>query len=59
MDVDNNLPWHVQKMPFVPIRLARPRILDGPKHVLVHRNGTNDHEQPRSVLLVPMLSGGG
>ena len=59
MDVDNNLPWHVQKMPFVPIRLAGPRILHGPKHVLLHRNGTNDHEQPRSVPLVPMLAGGG
>ena len=59
MDVDNNLPWHVQKIPFVSIRLAGPRILHGHKHVFLHRNGTNDHEQPRSVPLVPMLSGGG
>ena len=58
MDVDTNLPWHVQKIPFVPIRLARPRILHGPKHVFLDRNGTNDHEQPRSVPLVPMLFGG-
>ena len=29
--------------------LARPKILDGPEHDLLHRNGTNDHEQPRSV----------
>ena len=29
--------------------LARPKILDGPKHDFSPRNGTNDHEQPRSV----------
>ena len=52
-----NWSWHVQNLPFVPIRLARPRILRGPKHVVLDRNGTNDHEQPRSVPLVPMLSG--
>ena len=55
--VDTNWSWHVQKIPFVPIWLARPRILRGPKHVFLGRNGTNDHEQPRSVPLVPMLSG--
>ena len=58
MGVDTNLPWHVQKIPFVPIRLARPRILHGPKHGFSDRNGTNRHEQPRSVPLVPMLFGG-
>ena len=57
--VDTNWSWHVQKIPFVPIRLARPRILHGPEHVILHRNGTNDHEQPRSVSLVPKLPGGG
>ena len=31
----------------------------GSKHVLLHKNGTNDHEQPCSVPLVPMLFGGG
>ena len=31
MDVDTNSPWHLQKMPFVPIRLARPRTLHGPE----------------------------
>ena len=34
---------------FVPIWLARPKILDGPKHDLLSRNGTNGHEQPRSI----------
>ena len=58
MDVDANMSWHVRKMPFVPIRLARPRIVHGPKHVCLDRNGTNDHEKPRSVPLVPMLFGG-
>ena len=48
---------YVQNIPFVPIRLARPWILRGPKHVFSDRNGTNDHEQPRSVPLVLMLSG--
>ena len=57
--VDTNLLWHVQKIPFVPIRLARRRILHGPKHVFLDRNGTNYHEQPqpRSVPLGPMLFG--
>ena len=62
MDVDNSLPWRVQNLPFVPIRLAGPRIQHEPKHVLLHRLGrkvTSDHEQPRSVRLVPMLFGGG
>ena len=59
MNVDTNLPWHVQKIPFVPIRLARPRVLHGLKHVFLDRSGTNDHEQPRSVRLIPMLFGGG
>ena len=58
MDVDTNLPRHVRKIPFVPIRLARPRILHGPKHVFLDRNGTNDHERPRSVPLVTMLPRG-
>ena len=58
MDEDTNLLWHVQKIRFVPIRLARPRILHGPKRIFLGRNGTNDHEQPRSVPLVPMLFGG-
>ena len=51
---------YVQKIPFVPIRLARPRILHGPEpeHVFLDRSGTNDHEQPRSVPLVPKLFGG-
>ena len=54
MGVDTNLPWHVQKIPFVPIRqLARPRILHGSKHVCLDRNGTNDREQPRSVPHAP------
>ena len=50
---------HVRRTPFELIRLARPRILHGLKHVFSHRNGTKDHEQPRSVPLVPMLFGGG
>ena len=53
MDVDTNLPWQVQKMSIVPIRLARPRIPHGPKHFFLDRNGTNDHEQARSVPLAP------
>ena len=53
MDADTNLPWHVQNIPFAPIRLARPRILHGPEHVVLDRNGTNDHEQPRSVPSFP------
>ena len=59
--------WHVQEIPFVPIRLARPRVLHGPKHVLIYVTvGAKrtikyyDHEQPRSVPLVPMpFEGGG
>ena len=59
MDVDTSLLWHVQiKIPFVPIRLAKSRILYGPKHVFLGRNGTNDLRQRRSVPLVPMLFGG-
>ena len=46
-------------IPFVPIRLARPRVLRGPKHAFLGRNGMNEHEQPRSVPLVPMLFGEG
>ena len=34
---------------FVLVWLARPKILDGPKHGSLPRNGTNDHEQRRSV----------
>ena len=54
--VDTNWSLHVQNISFVPIWLAGSRILRGPKHVFFDRNGTNDHEQPRSVPLVPMLS---
>ena len=38
-----------KRLSFVLIRLARPKILDGPKHDFLSRNGTNGHEQPRSV----------
>ena len=38
-----------KRFPFVVTWLARPKILDGPKHGFLHRNGTNDHEQPCSV----------
>ena len=58
MGVDDNLGMYVQKIPFVPIQLARPRILQGPKDVCLDKNEANDHEQPRSVPLVPMLPGG-
>ena len=59
MDANTNVLWHVQKIPLVLIRLARPRIMHGPKHVVLHRrHGTNNHEQPRSVPLGPMLFGG-
>ena len=61
MGVNTNLPWcHVQKilLLFVPMRLARPRILHVTKHVFSDRNKTNDHEQPRSVSIVPTLLGG-
>ena len=34
---------------FVVIWLARAKILDGPKHDFLPRNGTNGHEQPRAV----------
>lgn len=51
-------PWHVQKIPFGPIRLARPWNLHGSKHVCLVWNGTNDHEKTRSVPLVHMLFGG-
>ena len=37
------------------IRLARPRILLGPKQGILHGNGTNGHEQPRFIPLVYML----
>ena len=60
MNVDTNLPRHVQKIRFVLIQLVRPRILHGltPRFFYEHRKGTNDHEQPRPVPLVPMLFGG-
>ena len=58
MDVNTNLRWHAPKILLVPIRLARPGILHVTKNVFSDRNGTNDHEQPRSVSLVPMLLGG-
>ena len=38
-----------KRFPFVVTWLARPKILDGPKHDFLPRNGTNDHQQPRSV----------
>ena len=38
-----------KRLSFVLIWLARPNILDGPKYVFLPRNGTNGHEQPRSV----------
>ena len=38
-----------KRFPFVVTWLARPKILDGPKHDFLPMNGTNDHEQPRSV----------
>ena len=40
-----------KRLSFVLVLLARPKILDGPKHDFLPRNGTNDHEQPRSVRL--------
>ena len=55
MTVDTDLPWRVQDLPPVLIRLATPRILHGPKHFFSRSNGTNDHEQPLCVRLVPML----
>ena len=51
MDVDTNLRCHVQKIPFVPIRLARPRILHGPKHVFCIRT-----ERMTTSSLVPFRS---
>ena len=38
-----------KKLSFVLIWVARPKILDGPRHEFLHRNGTNGHEQPPSV----------
>ena len=38
-----------KRLSSVLIWLARPKILDGPKHDFLPRNGTNGHEQPRSV----------
>ena len=38
-----------KRFPFVLTRLARLKTLDGPTHDLLPRNGTDDHEQPRSV----------
>ena len=38
-----------KRLSFVVIRLARPKILDGPKRHFFLRNGTNGHEQPRSI----------
>ena len=38
-----------ERLSFVLIWLARPKILDDSKHDILSRNGTNDHEQPRSV----------
>ena len=38
-----------KRLSFVVTWLAMPKILDGPKHDFLPRNGTNGHEQPRSV----------
>ena len=38
-----------KRLSFVAIWLASPKILDGPKHAFQPKNGTNGHEQPRSV----------
>ena len=38
-----------KRMSFVPIWPARPRILDGSKHVFFYRNGTNNQQSFRSV----------
>ena len=35
-----------KRLPFGLIWLARTSFLDGPEHVFLLRNGTNDHEQP-------------
>ena len=52
MGVGIDLPKYAQYISFALIRLARPRILHGPRRVFfLHRNGTEDHEQPRSVPL--------
>ena len=40
------------------IWLPRPKILNGPKHDFLPRNGTNGHEQPRSVLSGSTTSNG-
>ena len=56
MDVDTKLPWRVQNIMFVLIRLARPTNVPGPQHDFLHKNGTNDHEQPRPIPLVPIPS---
>ena len=45
-----------ERLPFVLISLARPRILNEPKHVFLPRNGTNNHDQPRSVPFGPTAS---
>ena len=58
MDVDTNLPWHVRKIPFVLIRLARLKVLRGPEDVFLGRHETIEHEQALFVPLVPMLFGG-
>ena len=38
-----------KRLSYLVIWLAMPKILDGPKHDFLSRNGTNGHEQPRSV----------
>ena len=45
------VPWHAcaKMLTFVVTWLARLKILDGPKHDFLPRNGTKGHEQPRSV----------
>ena len=59
MDVETNLPWHVCAK--YTVRADSAGEAQGsawPKHVFLDRNGTNDHEQPHSVPLVPMFFGG-
>ena len=48
--------WHVPKVTVRTDWLARTSILHGPKQAFLPRNGTNDHDQPRSVPLGPTRS---
>ena len=47
-----------KRLSFVLVWLAKPKILDGLKHDFVQKNGTNGHEQPRSVLSGSTTSNG-